>query len=40
MIVRNYAGGVVFSGDRVLLSKNEKDKWMLPKVRLATGTIQ
>ena len=39
MIVRNYAGGVVFSGDRVLLSKNEKDKWMLPKSKISNGEL-
>ncbi|HHX17748.1 MAG TPA: NUDIX hydrolase [Clostridium sp.] len=39
MIVRNYAGGVVFSGDRVLLSKNEKDKWILPRSKISKGEL-
>lgn len=39
MIVRSYAGGVVFSGDKVLLSKNEKDKWMLPRSKISKGEL-
>ncbi|MDQ2086348.1 NUDIX domain-containing protein [Herbivorax sp. ANBcel31] len=39
MIVRNYAGGVVFSGDKVLLEKNEKDKWMLPRGKISDGEL-
>ncbi len=31
MLVRNCAGGVVFSGEKVFLLKNEKDEWVLPK---------
>ncbi|AUG58802.1 NUDIX hydrolase [Acetivibrio saccincola] len=39
MIVRNYAGGVVFSGDRVLLSKGEGGKWMLPRSKISKGQL-
>ncbi|TYQ16806.1 UNVERIFIED_CONTAM: hypothetical protein Cloal_3379 [Acetivibrio alkalicellulosi] len=39
MIVRNYAGGVVFSEDKVLLFKNENDKWMLPREKLSEGEL-
>ena len=31
MIFRKCAGGVVFSGDKVFLLKNEKGEWILPK---------
>jgi len=31
MILRNCAGGVVFWGDKVLLIKNDKGVWSLPK---------
>ncbi|MCX7920921.1 MAG: NUDIX domain-containing protein [Clostridia bacterium] len=31
MLVRNCAGGVVFSGNRVLLLKDENGEWVLPK---------
>lgn len=31
MLFRNCAGGIVFCGDRVLLLKNEKDEWVMPK---------
>ena len=31
MIVRNCAGGVVFSGDKVLLVCNDKHEWGFPK---------
>lgn len=31
MLFRNCAGGIVFCEDRVLLLKNEKDEWVLPK---------
>ena len=37
MLVRNCAGGVVFNGDRVLLLKNEKDEWVLPKGVIRNG---
>lgn len=39
MIIRKYAGGVVFSGDKVLLSKDEKDKWMLPRGKVGNGEL-
>lgn len=31
MIIRNCAGGVVFSEGKVLLIKNDKNEWTLPK---------
>ncbi len=31
MLFRNCAGGVVFYGNKVLLLKNEKHEWILPK---------
>ncbi|PAB58990.1 NUDIX domain-containing protein [Anaeromicrobium sediminis] len=31
MLFRNCAGGVVFSDDKVLLLRNEKSEWILPK---------
>ncbi len=37
MIVRNCAGGVVFFGDKVLLLKNEKGEWVLPKGVIKNG---
>ncbi len=37
MIVRNCAGGVVFSGEKVFLLKNEKGEWVLPKGVIKNG---
>lgn len=37
MLVRNCAGGVVFSGEKVFLLKNEKDEWVLPKGIIKSG---
>ena len=31
MLVRNCSGGIVFSGDRVLLLQNDKHEWIFPK---------
>ena len=31
MIVRNCAGGIVFTGDKVLLVANDKEEWGFPK---------
>lgn len=31
MLIRNCAGGVVFSDDKVFLIQNEKNEWTLPK---------
>jgi len=39
MLVRNCAGGVVFHGDKVLLLKNEKSEWVLPKGVIRNGEI-
>lgn len=37
MLVRNCAGGVIFSGEKVFLLKNEKDEWVLPKGIIKNG---
>lgn len=37
MLVRNCAGGVIFSGEKVFLLKNEKDEWVLPKGIIRNG---
>ena len=39
MLVRNCAGGVVFSGEKVFLLKNEKGEWVLPKGILRNGDL-
>ncbi|AUS95215.1 NUDIX hydrolase [Clostridium thermosuccinogenes] len=39
MLVRNCAGGVVFCGDKVLLLKNEKGEWVLPKGVIRNGEV-
>jgi len=39
MIVRNCAGGVVFKGDKVLILKNEKNEWVLPKGKIRNGSL-
>jgi len=39
MLVRNCAGGVVFSGEKVLLLKNEKGEWVLPKGIIKNGDL-
>lgn len=39
MLVRNCAGGVVFSGDKVFLLKNEKGEWVLPKGVIRNGDL-
>ena len=39
MLKRVCAGGVVFSGDRVLLLKNEKGEWVLPKGVIRNGGL-
>jgi len=39
MLVRSYVGGVVFSGDKVLLLRNEKDEWVLPRTVMQDGEI-
>ena len=31
MLVRSCAGGIVFSGEKVLLLQNEKQEWVMPK---------
>jgi len=37
MLVRNCSGGIVFSGDKVLLLQNEKHEWVFPKGVIRTG---
>lgn len=37
MLVRNCAGGVVFSGEKVFLLKNDKGEWVLPKGIIKNG---
>lgn len=37
VLVRNYAGGLVFADDKVLLLKNERDEWVLPREILHNG---
>ncbi len=39
MIFRNCAGGVVFFEEKVLLLKNEKDEWILPKGVIRNGDL-
>ncbi|QZY56502.1 NUDIX hydrolase [Crassaminicella profunda] len=39
MLFRNCAGGVVFFDDKVLLLKNEKDQWVLPKGVIRNGSL-
>jgi 8-oxo-dGTP pyrophosphatase MutT (NUDIX family) len=39
MLVRNCAGGVVFFEDKVLLLKNEKNEWVLPKGVIRDGEL-
>ncbi|KXG74189.1 NUDIX hydrolase [Thermotalea metallivorans] len=39
MLFRNCAGGVVFFEDKVLLLKNEKDEWVLPKGVIRNGNL-
>jgi len=36
---RNCAGGVVFSGDKVLLLRNDKGEWVLPKGVIRGGEL-
>ncbi|MDW7659189.1 MAG: NUDIX hydrolase [Bacillota bacterium] len=37
MLVRNCSGGVVFSGDTVLLLMNDKHEWVFPKGVIRSG---
>lgn len=39
MLFRNCAGGVVFNGDKVLILKNEKGEWVLPKGIVRKGSV-
>jgi len=40
MLIRNCAGGVVFSGDKVFLLQNEKGEWVFPKGVIRNGELQ
>lgn len=37
MLVRNCSGGIVFSGDKVLLLMNDKHEWVFPKGVIRSG---
>ncbi|MDF2522750.1 MAG: hydrolase [Clostridiales bacterium] len=39
MLVRNCAGGIVFSGDKVLLIKGADGDWQLPKGIVRSGDL-
>ena len=39
MLIRNCAGGVVFFKDKVLLLKNDKGEWVLPKGVIRSGRV-
>ena len=39
MIIRNCAGGVVFKDNKVLILKNEKNEWVLPKGKIRNGNL-
>ncbi|MCR4435345.1 MAG: NUDIX hydrolase [Clostridiales bacterium] len=39
MIVRKCAGGLVFSGEKVFLLKNEKGEWIFPKGVVRNGDL-
>lgn len=39
MLFRNCAGGVVFNEDKVLILKNEKGEWVLPKGVVRNGDM-
>ncbi len=40
MLIRNCAGGVVFSNDKVFLLQNEKGEWVFPKGVVRNGELQ
>ncbi|MEN8907565.1 MAG: NUDIX hydrolase [Clostridiales bacterium] len=39
MLVRNCAGGIVFHGEKVLLLRNDKGEWILPKGVVRNGDL-
>ncbi len=39
MIIRNCAGGVVFNEDKVLILKNDKNEWVIPKGKIRDNTL-
>lgn len=40
MIVRRCAGGVVFYANKVLIVKNDRGEWTLPKGKISEGELQ
>ncbi len=40
MLLRNCAGGVVFSSDKVFIMENEKEEWVFPKGVIKNGELQ
>jgi 8-oxo-dGTP pyrophosphatase MutT (NUDIX family) len=40
MLLRNCAGGVVFSNDKVFIMENEKGEWVFPKGVVKNGELQ
>ena len=40
MLLRNCAGGVVFSNDKVFIMENEKGEWVFPKGVIKNGELQ
>lgn len=39
MLIRNCAGGVVFKDDKVLVLRNDKDEWVLPKGKIRDNQL-
>ena len=39
MLQRKCAGGVVFSGEKLLLLRNDKNEWVLPKGLVPAGAL-
>lgn len=39
MIIRNCAGGVVFKDTKVLILKNDKNEWVIPKGKIRDNTL-
>lgn len=39
MLVRKCAGGLVFSGEKIFLLKNEKGEWIFPKGVIRNGDL-
>lgn len=39
MIIRNCAGGVVFKDDKILILKNDKKEWVIPKGKIIDDSL-